>query len=133
MFNAMLSKVDSIWTAINSNRKLYYYADKSNLKSPLVTDPHLCIMNNDEAIISGEIIGELLLDAQMDESWLRQWSTRKNNEFENISALFCKEAKGKTTYAKLTSVMLYIFYLSISSIVRSKIVRIEAEDDKMSF
>lgn len=31
-------------------------------------DPHLCIMNNAEAIISGEIIGELLLDAQMDES-----------------------------------------------------------------
>lgn len=110
MFNAMLSKVDSIWTAVNNNRKLYYYADKSNLKSPLA-NPRLRIINNDEAIISGEIIGELL-DAQMDESWLfcgSIWSTRKNNEFENISALFCKEAKDKTAYAKLTRVMLYIF------------------------
>lgn len=42
------------------NRKLYYYVDNSNLKS-LVKDPCL---HNDEVIISGEIIGEVLLDAQ---------------------------------------------------------------------
>lgn len=74
----MLSKVDSMRMVVNSNVENFV----TNLKSLLVADPRLRIMSNDETIISGEIIRELLLDAQMDKSWLfcdGIWSTRKNN------------------------------------------------------
>jgi hypothetical protein len=67
-------------------------------------DSHLRIMNNDEAIISGEIIGELstrcangrkliiLLAAKYLEH-----AGKKKEGFENTSVLFYEEAKGNHT------------------------------------
>lgn len=107
----------------SDGKQLYYYADNRNFEIPVsYGSAPSYIMSNDEAIISGEIIGELL--ARYANGWklIISWHyleyTRKNNE--NISVLFYKEAKSKTAYANESNVAYSFFYfcLSISSIVR---------------
>lgn len=117
------------------NRKLYYYVDNSNLKS-LVKDPRL---NNDEATISGEIIGELLLDTQnglkVDYFAAVSEARIKIMNLKTFLRCFIKRQRDEVTYAKLMRIILYIILFINFELyhVSSKIVKIRTKDDKMSF